>query len=73
LWTPFAEFYHHESASRGPEDTPAKRERFRGEVETMLQRWGELLRADPAYNPNLTLETEDFALAWPPRTSTPFT
>ncbi|MFZ5496123.1 MAG: glycosyltransferase [Verrucomicrobiota bacterium] len=67
LWTPFAEFYHHESASRGPEDTPAKQTRFRGEIETMLARWGPLLRADPAYNPNLTHETEDFALAWPPR------
>jgi len=71
LWTPFAEFYHYESASRGLEDTPAKRERFRREVETMLERWGALLRADPAYNPNLTLETEDFALAWPPRTPVP--
>lgn len=67
LWTPFAEFYHHESASRGPEDTPAKQARFRSEVETMLRRWGPLLLADPAYNPNLTLESEDFALAWPPR------
>lgn len=67
LWTPFAEFYHHESASRGLEDTPAKQARFRGEIETMLTRWGPLLRHDPAYNPNLTHETEDFSLAWPPR------
>lgn len=67
LWTPFAEFYHHESASRGLEDTPAKQARFRREVETMLARWGAQLQADPAYNPNLTLATEDFALAWPPR------
>lgn len=67
LWTPFAEFYHHESASRGAENTPAKQMRFKGEIDTMLERWGPLLRADPAYNPNLSLETEDFALAWPPR------
>lgn len=67
LWTPFAELYHHESASRGLEDTPAKQTRFRGEIETMLSRWGPLLRHDPAYNPNLTHETEDFTLAWPPR------
>jgi len=26
---------------------------------------------DPAYNPNLTLEYEDFSLAWPPRVDYP--
>jgi GT2 family glycosyltransferase/glycosyltransferase involved in cell wall biosynthesis len=67
LWTPFAEFYHHESATRGTEDTPEKQARFQREVETMLARWGDALRADPAYNPNLSLESEDFALAFPPR------
>ncbi len=67
LWTPYAELYHHESASRGHEDTPAKRARFAHEVELMQERWGDLLRNDPAYNPNLTLESVDFALAWPPR------
>ena len=67
LWTPFAEFYHHESASRGLEDTPEKQLRFRQEVEYMLARWGSFLRQDPAYNPNLTLEHEDFSLAAPPR------
>jgi glycosyltransferase involved in cell wall biosynthesis len=66
LWTPFAEFYHHESATRGMEDTPAKQARFQSEVETMLARWGDTLRADPAYNPNLSLESEDFLLAFPP-------
>ncbi len=67
LWTPFAELYHHESVSRGAEDTPEKHERFRREVETMLQRWPAVIRHDPAYNPNLTLEHTDFSLAAPPR------
>ena len=67
LWTPFAEFYHHESASRGSDDTPEKAERFSREVELMLLRWGPLLQGDPAYNPNLTLELNDFTLASPPR------
>ena len=72
LWTPFAEFYHHESASRGSDDTPEKAGRFRTEVEMMLGRWGPVLRRDPAYNPNLTLEDEDFsAFASPPRTANP--
>jgi glycosyltransferase involved in cell wall biosynthesis len=69
LWTPFAEFYHYESATRGGEDTPEKQARFRREVEAMLARWDGQLRNDPAYNPNLSLESEDFALAFPPRPS----
>jgi GT2 family glycosyltransferase len=71
LWTPFAEFYHHESASRGSDDTPEQAGRFRAEVETMLGRWGSALRSDPAYNPNLTLEDQDFSLASPPRRTDP--
>jgi GT2 family glycosyltransferase len=67
VWTPFAELYHHESATRGRDDTPQKQARFAIEVQTMKERWGDLLRHDPAYNPNLTLSFEDFSLAWPPR------
>jgi O-antigen biosynthesis protein len=68
VWTPFADLYHHESASRGFEDTPAKNERFASELAYMRQHWGEQLKNDPAYNPNLTLEAQDFGLTWPPRT-----
>lgn len=67
VWTPFAELYHHESASRGAEDTPEKAARFRREVEHMRRAWGPVLDTDPAYNRNLTFVSEDFALAWPPR------
>ncbi|CAM5234815.1 glycosyltransferase family 2 protein [Rhodanobacter lindaniclasticus] len=67
IWTPFAELYHHESASRGQEDTAEKRARFMGEVEFMKHRWGGQLEWDPAYNPNLTLSGEPFTLAFPPR------
>lgn len=67
VWTPYAELYHHESATRGLEDDPVKLERFRAEFAYMQRRWGALLVSDPAYNPNLTLEREDFSLAWPPR------
>ena len=72
VWTPFAEFYHHESASRGNETTPEKQARFASEVGTMLQRWGLLLRDDPAYNPNLTVHGEDLSLARPPRIRKPW-
>jgi glycosyltransferase involved in cell wall biosynthesis len=67
FWTPYAELYHHESASRGAEDTLEKRDRFRTEVEYMLSKWGDALVNDPAYNSNLTLTINDFTLALPPR------
>lgn len=66
VWTPFAELYHHESATRGLEDTPQKKERFSKEVLYVQSRWPRL-RDDYTYNPNLTLDHEDFGLAWPPR------
>jgi glycosyltransferase involved in cell wall biosynthesis/LmbE family N-acetylglucosaminyl deacetylase len=70
VWTPNAELYHHESATRGYEDTPEKIARFGKEVHYMKQRWGNLLSNDPAYSPNLTLNHADFSLAWPPRGGT---
>ncbi len=53
IWTPHAALTHHESKSRGKEDTPEKRARFEAEVATMTERWGPELRNDPYYNPNL--------------------
>lgn len=67
IWTPFAKLVHYESASRGRENTPEKKNRFRKEVAVMRGRWGSLLDNDPAYNPNLTLIHENWGLAWPPR------
>ncbi|MBF0612788.1 MAG: glycosyltransferase family 2 protein [Magnetococcales bacterium] len=67
VWTPFANLYHHESMSRGPENTPEKQVRFQREKEYLDQRWGKLLAEDPAYSPNLTQDREDFSYAWPPR------
>ncbi|WP_222565221.1 glycosyltransferase family 2 protein [Novilysobacter antarcticus] len=67
LWTPYATLYHHESASRGYEDTPEKIARFNGEIKIMLSRWGDSLLADPCYNPNLTVAGVPFDLAFPPR------
>lgn len=67
VWTPYAELFHHESATRGADSTPEKQERFTREVNFMLTRWDSLLKTDPAYSPNLTLAAEDFTYAWPPR------
>lgn len=63
VWTPHAELYHHESKTRGYEDTPAKQARFKGEIDRFQARWGEVLaKGDPYYNPNLSLVKEDFSL-----------
>jgi GT2 family glycosyltransferase len=67
LWTPFAELYHHESASRGRDDTPEKRARFHGEITFLQGKWGDLLRNDPAWNPNLALDSTWPRRAHPPR------
>lgn len=67
LWTPYAELYHLESSSRGIEDTPEKSQRFVSEIDYFKKKWDDLLCNDPFYNPNLTLEREDFSFAFPPR------
>ena len=68
IWTPHAELYHHESASRGTDDAPERKARYAGEIAYMRRRWAAMLRADPAYNPNLSLRASDSGLASPPRT-----
>jgi GT2 family glycosyltransferase len=72
LWTPHAELYHHESATRGPENTPEKKSRFQREVFYMKARWGSLLGRDPAHNPNLTLDNSWPYLASVPRVNKPW-
>jgi GT2 family glycosyltransferase len=67
VWTPYAELYHYESLSRGTEDTPEKQARFAKEAEYMMNIWGTALLHDPFYNPNLSLVSEDFSLAWGPK------
>jgi GT2 family glycosyltransferase len=63
LWTPFAEFIHHESVTRGHDRSEENAARLAREEEAMAARWGERLQSDPYYNANLTQAREDFALA----------
>ena len=72
IYTPYAELYHHESRTRGRPTTPEKLARLEREALVMRARWGALLRADPFYNPNLTLALADAGLAWPPRLQPPW-
>jgi len=64
VYTPYCEAWHHESHSRGLEDTPEKQARFAGEVQRFKARHEDALaKGDPYYNPNLTLDAENFLLA----------
>lgn len=62
LWTPYAELIHHESKSRGMEDSTIKRKRFDKEKAFMQNKWQRKLLEDKCYNQNLTLEHENFSL-----------
>ncbi len=63
VYNAYVQLYHYESKSRGLEDTPEKIKRFQHEIEIFNQKWPDILRdGDPYYNPNLTLESQDFSL-----------
>jgi GT2 family glycosyltransferase len=72
IFTPHAELYHHESASRGNDDPLPRRLRARGETKFMRRRWGERMRHDPYYNPNLSYRRPDFALGETARVRKPW-
>ena len=63
VFTPFAELYHYESVSRGLDDHGEKAQRYERESEAFRGKWKELLvKGDPYYNPNFSLDRSDFAL-----------
>jgi GT2 family glycosyltransferase len=56
VYTPYAELYHHESASRPHDLHPAQRARYEGEIRYMKERHARFLeRGDPYYSPHLSL------------------
>jgi len=63
VFTPHSKATHHESISRGYEDTDEKMQRLLQEQKHFLSRWDDFLKAgDPYYNPNLSLKNERFSL-----------
>ena len=63
VFTPFAELYHYESASRGTDLAGANAERYNKEAEHFRTKWKKVLDAgDPYYNPNFTLDRSDYSL-----------
>lgn len=72
VWTPYARLRHHESATRGKTFSPAQAAEHAREARLMQTRWSTNRFADPAYNPNLSLDVETPALATPPRVRKPW-
>ena len=62
VWTPYAELYHYKSEGQWTENIPEKCNKYREEAELFRERWKkELAAGDPYYNPNLTLDRENFS------------
>ena len=62
VYDPYAELYHHESKTRGYENTEAKKRRFQEEIEYMRCHWMPEILRDPYYNENLSLKASDYSL-----------
>lgn len=64
IYSPYSEWYHYESKSRGLDSTPEKKERFESESSRFMARWHRYYEeGDPYYNPNCSLRvTGGFAL-----------
>lgn len=62
LWTPDAVLVHHESASRGQGARGLKRWKALQEAKRFKRKWGNAIKTDPAYHPDLTPYREDFSL-----------
>jgi GT2 family glycosyltransferase len=73
VYTPYAELYHHESATRGGKNRNAESKALmQREAGYMRKRWGKVLKSDPYYNPNLSYERPDFSLSHTPMVSKPW-
>jgi GT2 family glycosyltransferase len=63
VYTPYAELYHRDSLHGGYESAPEKQLRVVKEVEYFQEKWKDALaKGDPYYNPNLTVDREDFSI-----------
>lgn len=72
VFTPFAELFHYESASRGSDvdatANEANRARYEAESEAFRQKWKAILeKGDPYFNPNFSLDYSNFVLRGDPK------
>lgn len=62
FYEPHAALVHHESKSRGLDDTDAKRKRFAGELAALKRRWHTDTQRDPFHHPELSEFSERFVV-----------
>jgi len=61
VYTPFSEWYHYESKSRGYDDTPEKAVRLQTETDIFMSKWKDVIKGgDPYYSPNFNQQSADF-------------
>ena len=72
VWTPYAQLYHHESASRGKATTAHDRKRDSREGDALRQQWAKRISSDPNLNPNISIAHADYRPAFPPRVPRPW-
>jgi GT2 family glycosyltransferase len=72
VWTPFAELFHLEGASRGYDTTPDKQLLAAKEFRYFCRFWGSLLEADPFQNPNIACGWDTRTLAAPSKRRRPW-
>jgi GT2 family glycosyltransferase len=65
LWTPQAKFTDHSARFSLKGILKRCSRDYRKDRQWMQNRWGALLRNDPAYNPNLNQKKKDFNYRWP--------
>lgn len=73
IYTPHAELYHHESATRGMDSGDWRKVlRVSVELQYMRARWGRRMTHDPYYNPNFSYRRPDFSLSETQRVRRPW-
>jgi O-antigen biosynthesis protein len=66
IWSPYTDLVFRDRGAADDSEQVAD-ERERHDAHYMRERWGDELRADPFYSPNLSLQLPGFELAFPPR------
>lgn len=63
VYTPYSEWYHYESKSRGIDTDIDKADRFYKDIDYFKLKWQKFFqKTDPFYNVNLTLTRSDFSI-----------
>ena len=69
IWTPYAEMRLYPSPELNAKTFTLNRGKRRREIRYMKRTWKSFIEHDPAYSPNLSITSEDFSYAYPPRIS----